>query len=1071
VHLGSWRRGAQGERLSYRDLAPLLAEHCKRLGFTHVELLPITEHPFDASWGYQVSGYHAPTARHGDPDDFRFLVDHLHAAGLGVILDWVPGHFVKDDFGLLRYDGTPLFEHADPKRGEHPDWGTAIFNLARHEVRSFLLGNALWWLEELHLDGLRVDAVASMLYLDYSRREGEWIPNPHGGRENLEAVDFLRGLNRLVRDEQPGCVTIAEESTAWPGVTAPVEHGGLGFTFKWNMGWMHDTLAYFMRDPAHRRFHHDQLTFAMLYEHDERFVNALSHDELVHGKRSLIDKMPGDEWQRFANLRTLLAYQWTRPGKKLLFMGSEIASPHEWRHDESLPWHLVDGAPRAGLLRCVAALGALYAARPALWRDDPSGDGFRWIDCHDRTHSIISWERRAGDDHVVVLMNLTPVPRPGYRVGAPARARYEVALDTDDTRFGGSGYRRAHDVEAEPIPWQGRDQSLVLDLPPLSALVLVPVARPAPDPVEELADRLGIESEYHDVSGARHVTSDATRQALMAALGHRVADEAQARRALEHVRDLSGEASEARCVGVGEALGGQRAVGVTLNAWSIWRREGWGVGDLTDLALVAEWAASRGADFVGTGPLHLLPLDGSAISPYFPSSRRALHPLYLDVTAIPEWDSSKAARDLAASAGFQARLEAVRCAPHVDHAGALALKLEALEPLHSEFMRRHEGKATDRGHAHEAFVVEGGDALREIATHLAGSERLAVAGEVQTRVRFHLFVQFEIDRQLGEAQRRARAAGMRLGLMGDLAVGCAPDGADVRREPKLFATGASLGAPPDPLGPLGQDWSLQPIDPFALSAQGFAAWREILRAAMRHAGALRVDHVFGLMRQFWIPRGRPAREGAYVRQPAEALFGILAEESRRAGVLIVGEDLGTRPPGFDDVLRRFNVLSTRLLLFEREHDGTFLQPSQQHHRALLAFATHDLPPLRGWWAGRDIELRDALGLFDTPAARAATQDERVRDRERLLLALREQDLLPAAEPSPKQLAHAVHAYALRSHSPLIGLQLDDLVGETEPVNIPGTSPDVHPSWTRRQRISVDALRDDPFARAAWPARA
>jgi len=1063
VHLASWRRGAHGERLAYRDIAPLLAEHCRRLGFTHVELLPITEHPFDASWGYQVSGYHAPTARHGDPDDFRFLVDYLHAAGIGVILDWVPGHFVKDDFGLYRFDGTPLFEHEDPKRGEHPDWGTAIFNFARHEVRSFLLGNAMWWLEHFHLDGLRVDAVASMLYLDYSRRDGEWIPNAHGGRENLDAVDFLRSLNRLVRAEQPGCVTIAEESTSWPGVTAPVEKGGLGFTLKWNMGWMHDTLGYFARDPAHRGFHQDQLTFAMLYEHDERFVNALSHDEFVHGKRSLIDKMPGDEWQRFANLRTLLAYQWTRPGKKLLFMGAELAAPREWSHDESLPWHLAGEPLRAGLSRCLAALGALYAQRPALWRDDPSSEGFRWIDCHDRAHSILSWERRSGDDLVVVLMNLTPVPRPGYRLGVPVRTRYHVAVDTDDARFGGSGYRRPHDVEAEPVPWQGRDQSLVIDVPPLAALVLLPGPRPEPDPLDELAERLGIEREYHDVAGTRHLTSDATRHALMKALGHPAADASEAQRELERVRRIESEASEARCLGVGEALGGRRAVGVTLNAWSIWRRAGWGVGDLTDLALVAEWTAARGADFVATGPLHLLPLDGRSISPYFPSSRRALHPLYLDVTAIPEWTESGDAQALAASSSFRARLDAVRAAAQVDHAGALALKLETLEPVYLEFARRHEGRPTERGRAHAAFLVEGGEALREIAEQLARADARPVA----ERVRFHLFVQFELDRQLGEVQRRARAAGMRLGLVGDLAVGCAPDGADVRRDRSLFAEGASLGAPPDPLGPLGQDWSLQPIDPFALAARGLAPWREILRVAMRHAGALRVDHVFGLVRQFWIPRGSEAARGAYVRQPAEALFGILAEESRRAGALVIGEDLGTRPPGFDAVLRHFNVLSTRLLLFERDAAGAFLPPAKLSDRALLAFTTHDLPPLQGWWSSRDIELRAELGLFASPDARDAALAERARERERLLHVLRAEGLLDARSPTPAALARAVHSFLLRSPAPLVALQLDDLVGETELVNLPGTSPDVHPSWTRRQRVAVDDLAEDTFTRAAW----
>src|SRR5262245_28383296 len=384
VHLGSWRRVPEdGDRvLTYRETAPLLAAHCRRFGFTHVELLPVMEHPFDASWGYQATGYYAPTARFGAPDDFRFLVDTLHQSGIGVLLDWVPAHFPKDDFALRRFDGTALYEHDDPRLGEHPDWGTLIFNYGRPEVRAFLVANALYWLEEFHVDGLRVDAVASMLYLDYSRREGEWLPNRHGGRENLDAIGFLRELNAAIAATVPGAMTIAEESTAWSGVTRPAAAGGLGFTFKWNMGWMHDTLRYMGHDPIHRRHHHDELTFAMLYEHSEAFVNPLSHDEVVHGKRSLLEKMPGDVWQRFATLRTLLAYQITRPGKALLFMGTELAPWAEWNHARSLDWHLADDPLRAGLARFLADLGALYQEHPCLWRGDPDPDGFTWVDCN-----------------------------------------------------------------------------------------------------------------------------------------------------------------------------------------------------------------------------------------------------------------------------------------------------------------------------------------------------------------------------------------------------------------------------------------------------------------------------------------------------------------------------------------------------------------------------------------------------------------------------------------------------------------------------------------------------------------
>ncbi len=476
VHLGSWMRvPEQGNRpLTYREIAPRLAAHAARLGFTHVELLPIMEHPFDGSWGYQVTGYYAPTSRFGAPDDFRFFVDTCHQHGLGVILDWVPAHFPRDDFALRRFDGTALYEHDDPRRGEHPDWGTLIFNYGRREVANFLIGNALYWLDEFHVDGLRLDAVASMLYLDYSRKEGEWLPNPQGGRENLEAVAFLRALNDTIALEQPGCFTVAEESTAWPGVTRPTRDGGLGFTLKWNMGWMHDTLAYFAREAVHRRWHQDELTFAMLYEHSERFVNPISHDEVVHGKRSLLGKMPGDEWQKLANLRTLLAYQYTRPGKQLLFMGTELAPYSEWNHDASLDWHLAGDPARQGLARFLAALGGLYQAHPCLWRTDPDPETFAWIDCSDRDASVVAYQRRDGAAHLVVVLNLTPVPRAPYRIGLPSAGPYVVRVSSDAPEFGGSGYPLQPLIETEAVPWHGMSQSAALQLPPLAALVLAP---------------------------------------------------------------------------------------------------------------------------------------------------------------------------------------------------------------------------------------------------------------------------------------------------------------------------------------------------------------------------------------------------------------------------------------------------------------------------------------------------------------------------------------------------------------------------------------------------------------------
>ncbi|HYC32279.1 MAG TPA: 1,4-alpha-glucan branching protein GlgB, partial [Gemmatimonadales bacterium] len=474
VHLGSWARNLEeGSRpLTYREIAPRLIDHVVRLGYTHVEFLPLAEHPFTGSWGYQVSAYFAPTARYGTPDDLRFLIDACHCAGLGVIMDWVPAHFPKDDFALRRFDGTALYEHEDPRRGEHPEWGTLIFNYGRREVRNFLVANALYWLEEFHVDGLRVDAVASMLYLDYSRKEGEWVPNKYGGREDLEAVEFLKMLNATITDTHPGCFTVAEESTSWPKVTAPVSEGGLGFTFKWNMGWMHDTLRYFRLDPIHRRYHHELLTFAMIYEYSEHFIMPLSHDEVVHGKGTLLSRMPGDAWQQFANLRALLVYQYTRPGKQLLFMGSELGSRREWNHDQSLDWHLLAQPLHGGLDRFVADLGRIYRERAELWRADPDPAGFTWLDPDDREQSVYGYLRTEGERTVAVLLNLTPVPRHDYRAGAPRPGRYRVLISSDDPRYGGGGFGLVEWVATEAVAWQGQPHSFRIGLPPLAGVAL-----------------------------------------------------------------------------------------------------------------------------------------------------------------------------------------------------------------------------------------------------------------------------------------------------------------------------------------------------------------------------------------------------------------------------------------------------------------------------------------------------------------------------------------------------------------------------------------------------------------------
>ena len=473
VHLGSWQRADSGDFLDYRSLAKRLVKHVKDLGFSHIELMPITEHPFDGSWGYQTLGYFAPTRRFGSPDDFRWFVDHFHQHGIGVLLDWVPAHFPRDAHGLARFDGTALYEHADPRLGEHRDWDTLIFNYGRNEVRNFLTSSALFWLLEFHIDGLRVDAVASMLYLDYSRGPGDWLPNRFGGRENLEAVAWLKDLNEVTHGESPGTMIIAEESTAWPQVTAPTYAGGLGFTLKWNMGWMNDTLAYLHTDPIHRRYHHKHLTFGMLYAYSENFVLPLSHDEVVHGKSSLLNKMPGDDWQQFANLRLLFTYQFTMPGKKLLFMGGELAQRNEWNHDRALDWQLLEFAPHREIADTLRALNGLYRNEPALGLDaDPAG--FQWIDCDDVDNSVISFQRRAGADFLIVVLNFTPVPRYRYRIGAPEAGRYREIFNSDSTYFGGSNLGNVGGCATRNSPIIGYNQSLELTLPPLAGIILKP---------------------------------------------------------------------------------------------------------------------------------------------------------------------------------------------------------------------------------------------------------------------------------------------------------------------------------------------------------------------------------------------------------------------------------------------------------------------------------------------------------------------------------------------------------------------------------------------------------------------
>ncbi len=476
VHPGSWRR-KDGRSLSYRELADELTAYVRDMGYTHIELMPVMEHPFEGSWGYQVTGMFAPTSRFGPPDDFKYFVDRCHQAGIGVIVDWVPAHFPADDHSLGRFDGTPLYEHSDPRRGWHPDWDTYIYDFGRWYVRDFLVSSAMFWVEHYHVDGIRVDAVASMLYLDYSRNAGEWTPNMFGGRENLEAIDFIKRMNETLGGEYPGVLTIAEESTAWPGVSRPTFDKGLGFGFKWNMGWMHDTLSYMSRDPIHRRFHHGDLTFGMVYAYDERFVLPLSHDEVVYGKGSLLGKMPGDDWQKYANLRLYYGFMYGHPGKKLLFMGGEIGQVREWNHDGELDWFLLENAPHKGLQALVRDLNRLYTQTPALFQLDDSPEGFEWLDYTDADQGVVSFVRYPGGqrkDHVIVVSNLTPVVRHEYRIGVPGTSRYEEILNTDSEFYGGSNAGNAGGLDAEPVPAHGRDHSLSVTLPPLATVYLRP---------------------------------------------------------------------------------------------------------------------------------------------------------------------------------------------------------------------------------------------------------------------------------------------------------------------------------------------------------------------------------------------------------------------------------------------------------------------------------------------------------------------------------------------------------------------------------------------------------------------
>ncbi|MBN1653377.1 MAG: 1,4-alpha-glucan branching protein GlgB [Deltaproteobacteria bacterium] len=1206
VHLGSWARVPEQEArvLGYREIAPRLIGHMKRFGFTHLQLMPVAEYPYTASWGYQITSYFAPTGRYGAPDDFRYLVDQCHQNGIGVILDWVPAHFPRDDFALRRFDGTPLYEHEDSRLGEHPDWGTLIFNYGRIEVRNFLIANALYWLDEFHIDGLRVDAVASMLYRDYSRKQGEWLPNQYGGNENLEAVDLFRSLNEIVRLQRPGCFVVAEESTAWNGVTRSVAEGGLGFTFKWNMGWMHDTLKYFARDPIYRKYHQNDLTFSMLYEYTEKFIMPLSHDEVVHGKRSLLEKMPGDLWHRFANLRLLLAYQYTRPGKKLVFMGTEIAPYSEWYSEVSLDWHLAEEESRIGLACFIEDLARIYLERSCLWRKDHEPEGYQWIDHQDHDNTVLSYLRRDGSAHLVVVLNFAPVYHHHYRVGVPEAGAYRELLCSDNLRYFGSGSETPLYLETEPVGQHGFAQSIGLKLPPLGALILEPINKGVPfrrketredeQPVSsgshvsgrpslhKLSARCGILSSYQGTDGQKRYTSDSSRELLLQAMGFDASTEENAARALErlneaeqrrlvdavrvigqgsaelgmlnlripsrfdeamewnielkqengpvlkfageldgkdpqpiirladaldlpagyheitcHIRCHRDECRETQqlivtptsCLTAQEVLGERRAFGLWTHLYTINSNTNWGFGDLSDLRALIRWAGNIKAEFVGINPLHALGNTGGAISPYYPISRLFYNLLYLDISVIPELKHCKEVARTIASSEFQARIKKLREARSIDYEEVLRAKRPLLQALHRSFIERHRRKQTARGLSYEKFVNERGESLRDFATFCLLKQRFELdsprcgdwrnwpapyrdpkSPEVeafrqshQDEVDFYTYLQFEIEQQLQAVNREATKHGLAIGVYHDLAVGSAPGGSDTWSFAHLFAQGANIGAPPDEFSRQGQDWGLAPLSPQALKEDGFRFWILLLRNALRHGGALRIDHVMGLVRQYWVPSGRSAVEGAYVRYPTADLFGILALESRRNRALIIGEDLGTVPFGFREALAKWSVLGSQVLYFERDAKGAFRPASEYSSAVLVTANTHDLATLPGLWEGKDLEVRREVGHIPDDEQLKAELVERENLREELLKQLTKHGIISEgwSPSSIADLCRVLYTFLSRTPSPLLGLSLDDLGGELDSVNLPGVSNERRKNWTRRLRLSLEEFFVDP----------
>ena len=1140
VHASSWRRKPNGDPLPYRELADQLVPYVLEMGFTHIELMPITEHPFTGSWGYQPIGLFAPTSKLGSPDDFRYLVNKCHENGIGVVIDWVPAHFPSDAHGLGMFDGTHLYEHADPKQGLHKDWNTLIFNYERPEVANYLLSNALYWIREFHIDGLRVDAVASMLYLDYSREEGEWVPNELGGNENLAAIRFLKELNVLVHAE--GGITFAEESTSFPGVSHPTYSGGLGFTFKWNMGWMHDTLEYMSRDPVHRRHHQNDLTFGLTYAFSENFQLPLSHDEVVYGKGSMLGKMPGDDWRKFANLRALYAHMYCYPGKKLLFMGCEFAQSAEWDHDGSLNWDRLNDARHSGMKHLLADLNAVYKNHDALHSTDCNAEGFEWISCDDAEHSVFAFSRFNSNKNceLVVVCNLTPEPLVDYRIGVNHSGQWVEMLNTDAKQYGGSGMGNTDPLIADETSWNNRAASLALTLPPLAVLILQPIAQNqnkmallADQALNKLAQHHGIVATFYEINGREHVTSTATKKALLKANGLKLGNDAMI---LEALAELEAELLTRKCPreiildsntlnelafefgtswrvtctesqaiiaegrihdqislpklrsGIYELLvqdddktesitllvaperspsiedvsGASRHWGINGALYGLRSKRNTGIGDFEDLACLGEVLAANGASFIGINPVHAFGAEADhVISPYSPSHRAMLNTLHIALDKIPGLDQTKTAvttRSMACSATDDTD-------QFIDYPSYKKLHSQSLEIMYERFLSKADFtiKAEFERRYSQCSTAERDFVLYETISELHGADWRGwptklrdkeekslrhVRETYQNRLAYHYWLQWVADTQLLDVSVRLRDSNMPLGLYLDLAVGSRRSGAESWCNHDVIASGVSIGAPPDQLSPAGQNWELSAFSPHQLQAQQYKALRSVLRTSMRHAGVLRLDHILGLNRSFWIPDdGSP---GAYIVQPFDALMALVKIEAERSGTVIIGEDLGLVPDGFRDRIRSQGFYSYSVLQYEKNQESEIADPAHSESQLLACFGTHDTPTLQGFFKARDIEWWFKLGWLDGEQA-ANTRSVRAKEVESLSR-FDTRASLPAESP----LSNVIHTALAQSPAAMVSVQLDDVLQHIDAQNIPGTINE-HPNWRRRYSIPLEEL--------------